>query len=146
VHAIKSITQPYTPSENVLNLMHKFVDGINLCINIALKNNLTSRFSLSREAYPLLIKYGIPSYYYPEIINKALALVKSYRKRLRKKKHAKEPRVEKLMLSTYYGFKITGDDLLIPVANEKYGRKYERITLNSYVKKYTYEDTFIYDH
>ncbi|MGC8672368.1 MAG: RNA-guided endonuclease InsQ/TnpB family protein, partial [Thermoplasmata archaeon] len=69
--ALKSITQPYTPSENVFDFMHKFIDGINLCINIALEKNLTSRYSLSREAYPLLKEYGIPSYYYPEMINKA---------------------------------------------------------------------------
>lgn len=67
MHAIKSIAQACNTSDNILNLMHKFIDAL-IYINIVLKNNLTSRFSLSKEAYTLLIKYGIPFYYYLEII------------------------------------------------------------------------------
>ncbi|MGC8689810.1 MAG: RNA-guided endonuclease InsQ/TnpB family protein, partial [Thermoplasmata archaeon] len=99
-----------------------------------LKKNLTSRYSLSREAYPLLKEYGIPSYYYPEMINKALALVKTYRKRIRKGKKATKPQVKKMMLSTYYGFKIKNGKILIPLSGERYGREYEEIELNNYVQ------------
>ncbi|MGC9138596.1 MAG: RNA-guided endonuclease InsQ/TnpB family protein [Thermoplasmata archaeon] len=104
------------------------------CINIALEKNLTSIYSLSREAYPLLKEYRIPSYYYPEIMNKALALVRSYRKRIRKGKKATKPQVKKMMLSTYYGFKIKNGKILIPVSGERYGRGYEEIELNNYVQ------------
>ena len=62
---LKSVIQNYSPSDRVFNLMHKFTDGINMCINIALEKELTSRNALSKNAYPLLTEYKIPSYYYP---------------------------------------------------------------------------------
>ncbi len=38
---LKSVMQIYKPSDTVLNLMHKFTDGINLCINVAIEQDLT---------------------------------------------------------------------------------------------------------
>ncbi len=68
------------------------------------------------------------------MISKVLALVKTYRKRLRKGKKASIPHVNKWMLSTYYGFKIENGKLMIPISNEKYKRgEYEEIRLNNYV-------------
>ncbi len=136
---LKSVIQTYKLSDTVLNLMHKFTDGINLCINVALEKNLSSRNALSKNAYPLLTEYKIPSYYYPSMISKALALVKTYRKRLRKGKKASIPHVNKLMLSTYYGFKIENGKIMIPISDERYKRgEYEEITLNNYVLTLTH--------
>jgi len=53
--------------------------------------------------------------------------VKTYRKRLKKKQKATIPHVEKLMISTYYGFKIVDGNLMIPIAN----REHESIPLNA---------------
>jgi len=89
--AYKSVTQPYSPSPLIKDLMKRYIDVINLCIDIAIEKNITSRNSLSNEAYKIISGYNLPSYYYVEIINKAIALVKNYRKRLRKDKRPRNP-------------------------------------------------------
>jgi len=132
--ALKSVTQPYSPSPLIKDLMKRYIDAVNLCIDIAIEKNITSRNSLSNETYKIISEYNLPSYYYVEIINKAIALVKTYRKRLRKGQKASKPRVSKLMLSSYYGFKIDGEYLFIPIPNKKYRNSYEKIELNNYVR------------
>ncbi|WP_241760271.1 RNA-guided endonuclease InsQ/TnpB family protein [Thermoplasma volcanium] len=133
MYAFKAVKQYFYPSDNLKVLMHKFTDMVNFTINIMIEKNLTSRNSVSNEVYHKLKEYEIPSYYYIEAINKAVALVKTYRKRLKKKQKATVPHVEKPMLSTYYGFKIVGGNIMIPIAN----REYESIPLNAYVRDAT---------
>ena len=130
VYAFKAIKQNFTPSDNLITLMHTFTDMVNLTITLMLEKKLTSRNSVSKEIYHKLTDYNMPSYYYPEAINKAVALVKTYRKRLKKKQKATIPHVEKPMLSTYYGFKIDNGKLMIPIAR----RAYASIPLNTYVR------------
>ncbi|OWP57138.1 MAG: hypothetical protein B2I17_01805, partial [Thermoplasmatales archaeon B_DKE] len=79
----------------------------------------------------MLREYDMPSYYYPEAINKAVALVKTYRKRLKKKQKATIPHVYRPMLATYYGFRISNGNLMIPIA----ARTYESIPLNAHTLK-----------
>jgi len=117
VYAYKAVKQDFIASDNLIGLMHKFTGMVNLVIGIMIEKNLTSRNSVSKETYHMLIEYNMPSYYYPEAINKAVALVKTYRKRLKKKQKATMPHVEKPMLATYYGFtykKLTGDPRGLP--------------------------------
>ncbi len=110
--------------------MHTFTEMVNLTITLMIEKKLTSRNSVSKEIYHKLTDYNMPSYYCPEAINKAVALVKTYRKKLKKKQKATMPHVEKPMLSTYYGFKIENSKLMIPIAK----RVYESIPLNAYVR------------
>ncbi|MFP3317672.1 MAG: hypothetical protein RXP98_00595 [Thermoplasmata archaeon] len=75
--AFKSVTQPYSPSPLIKDLMKRYIDAINLCIDIAIEKNITSRNSLSNEAYKIISGYNLPSYYYVEIIKRAIALLKT---------------------------------------------------------------------
>ncbi len=128
MYAYKAVKQDFIPSDNIKVMMSKFTDMVNLAITVMIESNLTSRNSASKETYHKLTAYGMPSYYYPEAINKAVALVKTYRKRIRKKKKATIPHVNKGMLSTYYGFRIEEGNLLVPIAN----RQYAAIPLNKH--------------
>ncbi len=130
VYAFKAVKQHFTPTHDLITLMHKFTEMVNLTITLMIEKNLTSRNSVSKEIYHKLTDYNMPSYYCPEAINKAVALVKTYRKKLKKKQKATMPHVEKPMLSTYYGFKIENSKLMIPIAK----RVYESIPLNAYVR------------
>jgi len=130
VYAYKAVKQNFIASDSLGILMHKFTGMVNLVIGIMIEKNLTSRNSVSKETYHMLREYEMPSYYYPEAINKAVALVKTYRKRLKKKQKATIPHVYRPMLSTYYGFRISNGNLMIPIAS----RKYESIPLNSYMR------------
>ncbi|QRF74532.1 putative transposase [Thermoplasmatales archaeon] len=131
MYAYKAVKQDFIASDNLIGLMHKFTEMVNLVIGIMIERNLTSRNSVTRETYPMLREYDIPSYYYPEAINKAVALVKTYRKRLKKKQKATIPHVERPMLATYYGFRIVDGNLMIPIA----ARTYESIPLNAHTLK-----------
>ncbi|OWP56101.1 MAG: transposase [Thermoplasmatales archaeon B_DKE] len=131
VYAYKAVKQDFIASDNLIVLMHKFTGMVNLVIGIMIEKNLTSRNSVSREVYQKLKEYNMPSYYYPEAINKAVALVKTYRKRLKKKQKATIPHVYRPMLATYYGFRISNGNLMIPIA----ARTYESIPLNAYTRK-----------
>jgi len=83
VYVYKAVKQNFIASDNLIVLMHKFTGMVNLVIGIMIEKNLTSRNSVSKETYHMLREYDMSSYYYPEAINKAVALVKTYRKRLK---------------------------------------------------------------
>jgi len=131
VYAYKAVKQDFIASGNLIGLMHKFTGMVNLVIGTMIEKDLTSRNSVSKETYHMLREYDMPSYYYPEAINKAVALVKTYRKRLKKKQKATIPHVYRPMLSTYYGFRIVDGNLMIPIA----ARTYESIPLNAHTLK-----------
>jgi len=128
LYAYKAVKQDFIPSDNIKVMMSRFTEMVNLVITVMIDRNLTSRNSASKEIYPMLREYSMPSYYYPEAINKAVALVKTYRKRMRKKKKASVPHVNRGMISTYYGFRIDNGNLLVPIAN----RQYAAIPLNNH--------------
>ena len=128
---------------------------MNDAIDVAIKKNLTSEGSISSEIYPLVKDLPIPSYYIPPAITKATAMVKNYRKSVRreeikakrkknggskqntkpkhKPRNIKVPHVDRRMLASHYGFRISGDSMIIPASTERYGREYEVISLNRYV-------------
>lgn len=133
MYAYKAAKQNYTPSPIIKELMEKFRSAVNISVGVAMEKNLTSRNSVSKEAYHLLTDLNMPSYYYPEAINKAVALVKTYKRNIRKGRKATAPRMNRLILSTYYGFKMQDGNILIPVAN----RKYEKIPLNGHTQEVT---------
>jgi putative transposase len=94
------------PSPEILLVLEEFRKMVNDCIRIGLDENVTSRNSLVRKAYPQLGRYTIPTYYRLTAINKAVGLLKNYRKALRKKEDAKKPYAVKPGLIDYFGFKI----------------------------------------
>jgi hypothetical protein len=127
MYVYKTVKQDFNPSDNLIILMHKFTEMVNLVIDIMVEKKLTSRKSISPETYDMFRNYAIPSYYYQEAINKAISLMKTYRKRLRKKQEATMPHVERPVLATSYGFKIVENNLMVPVTENTY----ESILLNA---------------
>ena len=131
--------------------MDIFTSIMNDAIDVAIKKNLTSEGSISREIYPLVKDLPIPSYYIPPAITKATAMVKNYRKSVRreemrakqkknggskpkrKPRNIKIPHVDRRMLASHYGFRISDDNMIIPVSTEKHGREHEIIMLNRHV-------------
>ena len=131
------MTHDYRPSPVILDLMNIYRRIMNTAIDAALKNNLTSEGSISAAVYPIVKDLKIPSYYIPTAITRAIAMVKSYRKSLRKEERRRKgieqynqkhpdgkrtlkkreismPHVEKSMLGTHYGFFIQNGSLMIP--------------------------------
>ena len=114
--------------------MDIFPSIMNHTIDIALKKNLTSDGSISSEIYPLVKDLPIPSYYIPPAITKATAMVKNYRKSVRREemkakrkknggskpdnesgrrpRNIKIPHVNRRMLASHYGFRIKGDNVI----------------------------------
>ncbi len=141
MRVFKTVVQKHVSSARVLGLMSVFTAMVNYCIKIALNQKITSRNALSKKVYFKLSKsFKVPSYYYVESINKAVGIVKNYNKLLRKrekfsgnkklKKDVRKPLIRNPFLSTYFGFKIKDNCLLIPVGV----RDFESIPLNDYVQ------------
>ena len=138
-----------------MDFMDIFTSIMNHTIDIALKKNLTSEGSISSEIYPLVKDLPIPSYYIPPAITKATAMVKNYRKSVRREEmktkrkknggskpdneskqkpgKTKVPHVDRRMLASHYGFRISDDNIIIPASTERYGREHETIMLNRHV-------------
>jgi putative transposase len=142
--AIKSYREGYSPSGDVIDIMSTFTRIVNVGIERALEKNITSRNSLSEELYKDVKNLPIPSYYIPPAIAKAVSLVKSYRKSVRKESRKKrvedrreirKPHVNKLFLTTHYGFVVKNNTLSIPIGRERYSREYTEIPLNDYVSR-----------
>ena len=114
--------------------MDIFTSIMNHTIDVAIKKNLTSEGSISSEIYPLVKDLPIPSYYIPPAITKATAMVKNYRKSVRREEmrakqkknggskpdteskrkpgKTKVPHVNRRMLASHYGFRIKGDNVI----------------------------------
>ncbi len=148
----KTLVQKNTPSKKVEGLMNCFKEMINYCVKTALNEKITSRNALSKRVYRKLSRnFKVPSYYYVASVNKAIGIVKNYNKVLRKRenkeknigkklvggnekkrvwKDLRKPVVRKPFLSSYFGFKIKNNQLLLPVGV----RDFETIPLNNYVQ------------
>ncbi len=144
----KTLIQKNAPSKRVEGLMNCFKEMVNYSVKIALNEKITSRNALSKRVYKKLSgNFKVPSYYYVESVNKAIGIIKNYNKVLRKRENKKtrekkegfkkilwkdlrKPIVRKPFLSSYFGFKIKNNQLLIPVGV----RDFETIPLNDYVQ------------
>jgi IS605 OrfB family transposase len=95
--------------------MEQFRRMVNDCIRIGLSENVTSLKSLSLRAYKLLSGYHCPSYYKLCAISATVGMLRNYRKAKRKNPHVNAPYARKSRLTTCYGFKIEGGNVLLPV-------------------------------
>ena len=107
------VRQDFIPPDGLVMLMHKFTGMVNLVIHAMIEKSLTSRNSVSRETHHKIREYKIPSYYYPEAINRGVAIVKAYRKRLNKKLQSYVPKTWKLLIySAIHGWMESFDVLI----------------------------------
>ncbi|WXG47178.1 MAG: transposase [Candidatus Atabeyarchaeum deiterrae] len=130
MQVIKAVKQSYTPSPQLLNLLHEFRKMVNDCIRVGLAENVTSMKALSKKAYHELARHDVPTYYRLTAISKAAGILRNYRHALRRKQpRVKKPYAIKPMLTDCYGFKIINGKLRLPIR----AREYVYIPLNAYV-------------
>ncbi|MGI0102316.1 MAG: RNA-guided endonuclease InsQ/TnpB family protein [Nitrosotalea sp.] len=111
--AVKSIKQTHRCTE-LGKLMEEFRYMVNEAVRIGIKNNITSKLRLRNELYPMF-KNGFHTSYISMAVFKAHALLKSYRKALKKRPDAKMPYVLKeFLIVDSYVYKIFYDHIQIP--------------------------------
>jgi len=96
--ARKAIKQNYRPNQELEGVFDAFRDMVNHCIQVGLEKEITSRFKLSNEVYGELHN-GLHTWYILSAVEKAAAILKNYRKSMRKNPHTKRPHVSKPFLS-----------------------------------------------
>jgi putative transposase len=128
VQAVKVVNQNYISTPEILFLLEEFRKMVNDVIRIGLAEKVTARNMLMKKAYSQLAKYTIPTYYRVTAVNKAVAMLKNYRKALRTKEDVKTPFCTKFFATDYFGFKIVESVLKVIVGK----RKYVNIPLNSH--------------
>jgi len=85
-------------SEELRNLLAKFRDLINFCVERALEKNISSRFRLIKEIYQDAKKFELHTHYILNACEIACTMLKNYRRMKRKNKKVKQPRAKKLFL------------------------------------------------
>jgi putative transposase len=128
--AVKSIKQPHRCTE-IGKLMKEFRFMVNEAVRIGIQRNITSKLRLRNELYPRF-KNGFYTSYISMAVFKAHALLKSYRRTLKKNPCAKQPYVWKEFLIVDSGaYKMFYGHIQIPTRP----REFVVIPLNSYTSK-----------
>ena len=112
--ATKAVKQNYKPNQELEGVLEFFRDMVNHCIRVGLEKGITSRFRLSNEVYRDLHN-GLHTWYILSAVEKASAILKNYRKSMRKNPKTKRPYVRKPFLSIgNQAYKIVGGQLRLP--------------------------------
>ena len=98
--AVRSLSFPVADLPRpLLGVLAEFRQVVNKSIRIALREDLRSRFRLTRAAYAVLsAEHSIHRHYIVSAFEVALAVLKVYRRRVRKGKRANVPYVKQLFL------------------------------------------------
>jgi putative transposase len=139
VLAIKTVTQSYSPSEDVLGLLETFRRMVNQCLGIGLTQNASSLKRLSVLCYRELKGYRCLSYYKLCAISRAAGILAARKKSLRRGIPSKNPYSLKPQLVSCYGFKVDRGSLCIPLGD----KKYRNIPLNKHALSMLSEPTLI---
>lgn len=137
VTAIKSIKQPFQPTERMIGMMETFRQMVNDCIRIGLDNNVSTMKKLSNLTYQQLAKYQIYSKYKLCAISHAAGILANRKKSLQRGKIPRNPYARRPFLISCYGFKIDDGVLKAPIGH----RQYFDIPLNSYLRRTLSETT-----
>jgi len=102
------------------NLLDNFRRMVNETIRIGLERNITSRFRLQKEVYPIL-RNDLHTWYILTAVEKASAILRHYRKTKRKTSNIQKPYVEKPFLSVAkHAYKIIDGNLRLPIKPKQY--------------------------
>jgi putative transposase len=112
----------------MLLLMESFRQMTNICIRTGLESDASSLKKLSLLTYSHLQDFHTPSYYKLCAISKAAGILAARKKSIKRGCRTKNPYLKKLLLTSCYGFKIAGENLLIPIGH----REFETIPLNTH--------------
>jgi len=136
--AIKSIKQYYETNQELLTLMETFRQMVNECIRIGLKNNICNLKKLSSLHYKDLKYYNIQAKYKLTAMSQACGRISQMKYAIKQGKTPKSPYIQKPFLVSYYGFKINGRLLSIPIKNQETNPQksiYVNIILNPHTQK-----------
>ena len=116
---VKGIKVDFEPNQELEKLFRSYVKAINLFLNIAYSNNITSLGRLNQFRQKVKEKCGITSYASVMALRDALAIYRSWRKRRGKKS---KPKIRKifLKLNVPYNAELKGDKVRITVERGKY--------------------------
>ncbi len=128
---MKSVRQSYEPSEEVLDLLDTFRMMTNDCIRIGLANDLSTLKRLSLLCYKELSRYNIVSYYKLHAISRAVGILASRKKSIRRGAPSKDPYAVRPQLVSCYGFKVENGVLKVPMGE----RRYFEIPLNGHTQE-----------
>jgi len=128
--AIKSVIQPFKPTTQVLELLENFRQMVNDCVKIGLANDASTLNRLSNLSYSQLSEYDVMSYYKLCAISHAAGILANRKKSLKRVLNPRKPYARLPLLTSCYGFKITGNVLRVPIGE----RQYFDIPLNGYVR------------
>ena len=116
VKAVKSVSIPYQPSEEILQLLRDFRSMVNCCLEVGLRKGVTGRFKLTKLVYGELSKFGYHSWYTLSAIEIATAILKNYRKAKRRDPNVKPPKAKRLVAKLgNQAFKIKDGNLVFPL-------------------------------
>ncbi len=128
VLAVKSVRQNYNPPRELLELLHTFRRMVNHCLTIGLAKNVSSLKMLSLLSYRELAGYASPSCYKLCAISRAVGILASRKKSIRRGFAAKTPYAVKPQLISFYGFRIENGLLRVPLG----GRRYQDVRLTAH--------------
>jgi len=110
---VKAVKQNIQIAE-INGVLETFRRMVNEAIRVGLKQNITSRFKLTKTVYKELHN-GLHTWYILSAVEKACAILKNYRKAKRKHPYTKQPYVKKAFLSIgNQAYKIADGKLRLP--------------------------------
>jgi putative transposase len=95
VQVFKIVSQKYTPTTEILQLLEDFRKMTNEVIRIAVNENLTSRFQINRRCYKEFECYPYHTNFRLNAVNIATGLLHNFKKSLRKQPNTKKPYLTK---------------------------------------------------
>ncbi|MHB8547251.1 MAG: RNA-guided endonuclease InsQ/TnpB family protein [Nitrosotalea sp.] len=136
--AMKSITQSYQPTRELLSMMETFRQMVNHCVRIGIENNCSTMKKLSMLSYHKMSNYDIQSKYKLTAISSASGKLSQMKRDIKKGRKTKSPYVQKPYLVSCYGFKINNMLLVIPTGD----RNYQHVLLNNHALEILKDKSF----
>lgn len=115
MRVVKSVQQSYVPTAEILDLLDEFRAMVNHCIRVGLQEDITSLKALSSRTYRQLNDYNAMSYYKASAVSAAVGILRNHRKASRHGQRSSLPYARKLRVTTYNGFRIANNNLLLPI-------------------------------
>src|SRR5467141_1181706 len=117
--AVKVVRQKHQASADLLRLLDEFRRMVNVCIGLGIQQDVSSLKTLSLKSYHHLSR-DMLGYYRLGAISTATRILRNHRSVRRKNLFTRVPYARKLMLTTFYGFKIQNGLLRLPVKPRHY--------------------------
>src|SRR5439155_8970519 len=117
--AMRSVIKKHQASLELLWLLDHVRRMVNVCVELGIQENLSSRMTLSLASYHRLSREML-GYYRLGAISKATVILHNHRKAKKKNPRTRTPYARKLVLTTCYGFKIKDGLLRLPVKPRQY--------------------------